>query len=49
VPIILEPCDWKNTPLRKLKALPRDGISISTWANQNEAYLNVVEELRDLF
>lgn len=46
VPIILEPCDWKSSPLAKLKVLPKDGRAISTWANQNVAYLDIVEELR---
>jgi TIR domain-containing protein len=46
VPVILEPCDWKSTPLGKLKALPKDGKAISTWTNQNIAYLDVVTELR---
>jgi hypothetical protein len=46
VPIILEPCDWKSTPLSKLKALPKDGKAISTWTNENVAYLDVVTELR---
>jgi hypothetical protein len=46
IPVILEPCDWKSTPLGKLKALPRDGKPISTWTNENIAYLDVVTELR---
>lgn len=46
IPIILEPCDWKSTPLGKLKALPKDGKPISTWTNENVAYLDVVTELR---
>lgn len=46
VPIILEPCDWTSTPLRKLKALPHDGKPVSDWTNENNAYLNVVKELR---
>jgi len=25
VPVIIEPCDWKSTPLGKLKAVPKDG------------------------
>ncbi|TAI62076.1 toll/interleukin-1 receptor domain-containing protein [Bradyrhizobium sp. Leo170] len=48
IPVILEPCDWKSTPLSKLKALPKDGIPISTWTNENVAYLDVVTELRRL-
>ena len=30
IPIILEPCDWKSTPLGKLKALPKDGPQVCT-------------------
>jgi TIR domain len=46
IPIILEPCDWTSSPLGKLKALPKDGKPISTWTNQNVAFLDIVEELR---
>lgn len=46
VPIIVEPCDWKSTLLRNLKALPRDGKPISEWTNENNAYIDVIKELR---
>ena len=46
VPIIVEPCDWASTPLRDLKALPRDGKPVSDWTNENNAFLDVVQELR---
>lgn len=46
VPIIIEPCDWTASPLRKLKALPKDGKPVSEWTNQNTAFLDVVTELR---
>ena len=46
VPIIVEPCDWSSSPLGQLKALPRDGKPISEWANENSAYLDVVNGLR---
>lgn len=48
VPIIVEPCDWQKTPFGKLKALPKDGKAISEWTNPNNAFLNVIEELRRL-
>ena len=48
VPIIIEPCDWASSPLRQLKALPRDGKPVSDWTNANHAYLDVVTELRRL-
>lgn len=47
VPIIVEPCDWAAMPqLRRLKAIPRDGVPISEWTNANTAYLDVVQEIR---
>ena len=48
VPIIVEPCDWTNSPLHRLKAIPKDGKPISEWTNDNAAYLNIVTELRRL-
>jgi len=46
IPVILEPCDWKASPLGGIKALPKDGQPISTWTNENIAYLDIVTELR---
>ena len=46
VPIIVQPCDWKSTRLRKLKALPQDGKPVSEWTNENNAYIDVIKELR---
>ena len=48
VPIILEPCDWRSSPLGQFKALPKDGKAVSEWANENTAFLDVVSELRRL-
>jgi hypothetical protein len=48
VPIILEPCDWRASPLGRFKAIPRDGRPISEWPNANAAYYDVVTELRRL-
>lgn len=46
MPIIVGPCDWKSTPLATLQALPKDGKPIATWANQDEAWLDVVDGIR---
>lgn len=48
VPIILEPCDWQRTPFGNLKALPKDGKAVSEWTNPNNAFMNVIDELRRL-
>lgn len=46
VPVILEPCDWLSSPLKEFLALPKDGLAISSWTNQNNAFLDVVTGLR---
>jgi hypothetical protein len=46
IPIIVQPCDWKASPLGRFKALPKDGKPISEWANANNAFLDIVGELR---
>ncbi|TAJ82090.1 toll/interleukin-1 receptor domain-containing protein [Reyranella sp.] len=46
VPIIVEPCDWQNSPFGQFMALPKDGKPVSDWTNANTAYLDVVGGLR---
>lgn len=46
VPIVLEPCDWMWLPFGKFQAFPRDAKAITTWVNQNEAFLDVVAGIR---
>jgi hypothetical protein len=48
VPVIIEPCDWKSTPLKRFKATPKDGKPVSEWQNNNNGYLDVVTELRKI-
>ena len=48
VPIIAEPCDWQNSPLGALKAVPQDGKPISEFQNPNTAFFDIVQELRKL-
>ncbi|HEY8688924.1 MAG TPA: toll/interleukin-1 receptor domain-containing protein [Chitinophagaceae bacterium] len=48
VPVILEPCDWLNTPFKEFKALPKDGKAVSTWENKNTAFLDIIQNLRRL-
>ena len=42
VPIIVEPCDCPNSPLRRLKAILNDVKPIREWTNENASYLNIV-------
>lgn len=46
IPVILRPCDWKDAPFAKLQALPRDAAPVTTWGNQDEAFLSVVDGIR---
>ncbi len=48
VPIIVRPCDWQNSPMGSLEALPGKGRPISSWANRDQAWLDVVQGLRRL-
>jgi hypothetical protein len=43
IPIILRPCRWHTAPFGRLQALPKDGKAITTWANRDEACLNVAD------
>lgn len=48
VPIVIRPCEWLASPLAQFKALPTDGSAVSIWGNKDEAFLNIVEGLRDV-
>src|SRR5437016_4251919 len=43
IPIILRHVLWKRTPIRELKALPKDGKPVRSWQDEDEALLNVAE------
>lgn len=48
IPVILRPCDWKeDTPFKKILATPRDGLAITKWPNEDEAFLDVVRKIRE--
>ena len=47
IPIILRPSDWQaSAPFAKLLAVPTDGKPITKWPDRDEAWLNVVQQLR---
>ena len=48
IPIILRPVDWHNCPFGKLLALPTDGKPVTSWAHQDEAFLDIVKSIRSL-
>lgn len=48
IPIILRPVDWEGLPFSKLQALPTDGNPVTSWSDQDEAFLNVAREIRSV-
>lgn len=50
IPIMLRPVSWEGAPFSKLQMLPKDGIPIESphWFSRDEAWLNVVGELRNV-
>jgi predicted NACHT family NTPase len=46
IPIILRPCDWRSAPFGHLQCLPRDGKPVTKWDNQDEAFQDLAQGLR---
>ncbi|ODH01568.1 hypothetical protein A4S05_28455 [Nostoc sp. KVJ20] len=46
IPIILKPSDWNGAPFGKLQALPKNAKPVTTWQDQDEAFLNVAQGIR---
>lgn len=46
IPIILKPTDWTSAPFSKLQALPKNAKPVTTWSNQDEAFLDVAQGIR---
>jgi len=42
IPIILRDVVWKGAPFSKLQALPKGAKPVTSWANQDEAFADVV-------
>lgn len=46
IPVILRPCLWRDAPLAKLLVVPRNGDPITIWPNRDEAFLDVVQQIK---
>lgn len=46
IPIIIKPCDWQDTPFEKLNAVPKDAKPVTSWADRDEAFVDVVKGIR---
>jgi hypothetical protein len=49
IPVILRPGDdWRSTPLGNLLAVPKDGRPIASWANPDDAYADIAQQIRTI-
>jgi hypothetical protein len=48
IPIILSPCDWRNTEFSHLQALPQNGRPITSWPDRDEAFAEIARSLRKI-
>ncbi len=46
IPIILRPAYWQEAPFAKLQALPTNGKPVTSWRDQEEAFLNVAQGIQ---
>ena len=46
IPLMLRPTVWKGTEISELDKLPVDGIPVTRWHDHDEAFVNIVENLR---
>lgn len=44
--IVLRPVDWQDAPFGKLQALPKNAKPVTTWPNQDEAFLDIAQGIR---
>lgn len=49
VPILIRPCDWASTPWKTVRTLPLSGPPIALRPNRDEAWAQVIQQLRALF
>lgn len=45
LPLIVRNCPWKKTELKGFVAIPKDGLAISSWGNQDDAFTDAVERI----
>ena len=48
IPVILRPCDWKETPFGRLMAVPEDGKPVLKHATLDDGFLEVAQAIRQV-
>ena len=46
IPIILRKCDWLETSFSNLQALPKDGIPIKSFSDEDDAFFSICEGIK---
>lgn len=46
IPIIIRHTYWKNTPLAKLQALPKNALPVASWPDRDAAFLDIVDGIQ---
>ena len=48
IPVICRDCNWQDAPIGSLKALPKDGKSIISWSNKDQAFLEITKGIKEI-
>ena len=48
IPVLSRPCDLTGAPFSNLRGLPSNGLPVSKWSDADEAWMNVVQGLRQV-
>ena len=48
VPILLRPCQWKESRFSELQLIPRNAKAITSWSSTDEALNDVADEIRNI-
>jgi len=48
IPIIIRPCDYDSLPIHQFKILPLNKIPVSLWENEDEAWLQILLQLKKI-
>lgn len=46
ISVVIRPCQWDECEFSKYQAVPKDAKAVSTWSNQDEAWLDVANRIR---
>jgi hypothetical protein len=48
IPVIMKACDWEPTPIGRFQAIPRKGMTISSFPDRDEGLSLVVKEIKSV-